>query len=83
LFVFDQRWDMETNKKLKTYACKYCKYISESIGISTIESHYYSFYINTDQWKDFYGSESIDSQKYFCINCNKKINTKIANSLIC
>jgi len=39
---------MKINKKIKTYTCKYCKNTSESIGISTIELHYYSLYLNTD-----------------------------------
>lgn len=73
---------MKTNKQLKIYTCKYCKNIAENIGISTIESHSYSFDLNTKQWEDFHGSESMESQEYFCISCNKKINTKIADNLL-
>lgn len=67
---------------VKTYTCKYCKNMAENIGIYTKESHCYSFNLSTKQWKDFHGSESIDSQEYFCMNCNKKINDKIADNLI-
>ena len=73
---------MKSNKQIKIYTCKYCKNTTENIGISTKESRCYSFDLNTKQWKDFHRSESIDSQEYFCINCNKKINIKIVDSLI-
>ena len=73
---------MKNNEQVKTYTCKFCKNTTEVIGIFAKESHCYSFNLNTKQWEDFHGSESVDSQEYFCINCNKKINTKIADNLI-
>ena len=73
---------MKSNKQIKTYTCKYCKNTAENIGISAKESRYYSFDLNTKQWEDFHGSESVDAQEYFCINCNKKIGVEIAESLI-
>jgi hypothetical protein len=60
----------------KTYTCRYCKKTDERVGVITKESHFYSFDLNTHQWDDFHGSESIDSQEYFCIGCNKKIRNK-------
>lgn len=73
---------MKSNKQIKTYTCEHCKNTTGNIGISTKESHYYSFDLNTKQWKDFHGSESIDSQEYFCVSCNKKIDIKIVDSLM-
>lgn len=73
---------MKNNKQSKIYICKFCKDVNGKIGIFTQESHCYSFDLNTKQWEDFHGSENIDSQEYFCINCNKKINAKIEEGLI-
>jgi hypothetical protein len=64
---------MKDNKKQsKIYTCKYCKKTSENIGIIQTELNYYSFNLNTNQWKDFHGDGSVKSQKFFCLNCNKK-----------
>lgn len=68
--------------KLKTYTCKYCRNTNESIGIIQLESHFYSVNLSTEQWKDFHGDENVESQEFFCLDCNKKINPKIANKLI-
>ena len=63
-----------SNKQSKIYTCIYCKKTSETIGVVQIESHYYSLDINTNQLEDFHGDESVESQKFFCLYCNKKIN---------
>jgi len=73
---------MKSNKQTKIYTCKYCKNTAENVGISTKESRYYSFDLNTNQWEDFHGNERVDSQEYFCVNCNKKIDVEIAENLI-
>jgi len=65
------------DKQLKTYICKYCKKMSEVIGVIQMELHYYSLDISTNQWEDFHGDESVESQEFFCVNCNKKINNRI------
>lgn len=61
-------------KKSKMHTCKYCKKISEVVGIIQRETHYYSFNLETRQMEDFHGDESVESQKFFCISCNRKIN---------
>lgn len=68
--------------KNKKYICKSCKIASEKIGIFQIESHCYSFNLNTNQYNDFHGSESVESCLYFCLNCDKKINYKKIENLI-
>ena len=74
---------MKTNKKQsRGYVCPYCKKISEIVGIIQKEINYYSFNLRTNQMEDFHGDGSVESQKLFCLNCHKKINAKIANSLI-
>jgi hypothetical protein len=70
------------NKKIKIYKCPYCKKESEIVGIMQKEEHYYSLNLCTGQWEDFHGDESVKSQKFFCISCNKKINAKILKNLI-
>lgn len=52
----------------------YCKEMSEVVGIIQTERHYYSFDISTNQLEDFHGDQSVESQEFFCLNCNKKIN---------
>ncbi|MFA5751066.1 MAG: hypothetical protein WCX79_02665 [Candidatus Paceibacterota bacterium] len=58
------------------YTCKNCKQINERVGVVQIEKHYYSFDLDTKQLKDFHGDDSCESQKFFCLNCEKTINTK-------
>ncbi|MFH1522869.1 MAG: hypothetical protein ABIE43_03565 [Patescibacteria group bacterium] len=66
---------MTTNNiQSKTYTCMYCKEMSEVVGIIQTERHYYSFDISTNQLEDFHGDQSVESQEFFCLNCNKKIN---------
>jgi hypothetical protein len=60
-------------KQTKTYTCKFCKIESEIIGIAQKEEHFYEYYLDTKQWEDFHGSDSVESQELFCINCNKRI----------
>jgi hypothetical protein len=60
-------------KQLKIYTCKFCKAQSEAVGIVQKEKHFYEYYLQTKQWEDFHGSESVESQKIFCLNCNKPI----------
>lgn len=61
-------------KKSKIHICKYCKNTSEVVGIIQKETHYYSFDLETRQRNDFHGDESVESQEFFCINCNGKID---------
>jgi len=63
----------EKTKQSKTYVCKFCKMRSEVIGIVQKEEHFYKYDLDTKQWKDFYGDESVELQKLFCLNCNKPI----------
>jgi hypothetical protein len=60
-------------KQTKKYVCKFCKMRSGAIGIVQKEEHFYEYYLDTKQWEDFCGSESAESQKLFCLNCNKPI----------
>jgi hypothetical protein len=55
------------------YTCKFCKTQSEAIGIVQTEEHFYKYDLNTKQWSDFHGDDSVESQKLFCLNCNKEI----------
>lgn len=48
--------------------------MGEIVGIVQEETHYYSFDINTNQLEDFHGDGSVESQEFFCVHCNKKIN---------
>ena len=61
-------------KKLKSYVCGHCNEVSEIVGIIQKETHYYSFDLETRQWNDFHGDESVESQEFFCINCKGKID---------
>lgn len=64
------------NMKNKKYTCKNCKQTNKNVGIVQIEKHYYSLDLNTKQWKDFHGDDNCESQKLFCLNCEKVINKK-------
>ena len=68
--------------EIKKCFCNNCKETNESIGIIQKETHYYSFYLNTNQMEDFHGDESVESQSFFCLNCNKKLNSKIVENLM-
>ncbi len=59
--------------KIKNYFCNNCKKISDRIGIAQIETHYYSFDLETKDWEDLDGSETTDSQELFCLDCEHKI----------
>ena len=63
--------------EIKKCFCNNCKKTSEIIGIIQKEIHYYSFTLSTNQMEDFHGDESVESQSFFCLNCNKKLNSKI------
>jgi hypothetical protein len=66
---------MENNiKHPKTYTCKFCEETSKTVGIAQKENHYYYVLLDTNQWEDFDGSESVEEQEFFCVNCNKKID---------
>jgi hypothetical protein len=69
-------------KRNKNIFCNNCKEIGEVIGVIQKETHYYSFFLNTNQWEDFHGDESTESQSFFCTNCGKKLNYKIVESLM-
>ncbi|MBU4579433.1 hypothetical protein KKB43_00260 [Patescibacteria group bacterium] len=62
------------NKQSKMYTCIYCKNIGETVGVIQKETHYYSLDINTNQFEDFHGDESVEAQEFFCVHCNKKIS---------
>lgn len=59
------------------YTCIYCREAGDVVGVVQTELRYYSLNLNTDQWEDFHGDESVESQEFFCINCKKKIKTRI------
>ncbi len=66
---------MKNNKERpKDYTCPHCKITYNIIGVIQKETHYYSYYIDTDQLEDFDGDESVESQKYFCLNCDKEVD---------
>jgi len=74
---------MKSNiKKTKIYTCAGCNKKSEVIGIEQKETHYYSMNLSTNQMEDFHGDESVESQKFFCIGCNKKISERDSESLL-
>jgi hypothetical protein len=50
--------------------------MNEIIGVVQLETHYYSLNLNTNQMEDFHGDERVESQKFFCLDYNKKINAK-------
>lgn len=64
------------NKPPKIFTCKKCNKNSEVIGVVQKEENYYSLNLSTNQWEDFHGDESVESQNYFCLNCQAKINSK-------
>ncbi len=70
---------MKVNKKC---FCSNRKETSGAVGVVQKETHYYSFYFNTSQWEDFHGDESIESQSFFCLKCNKKLNSKMVENLM-
>lgn len=63
-----------STKQPKAYTCKVCKETSDSVGIAQKEVHYYRMYLDTKQWEDFFGSDDVESEEFFCVNCNKKID---------
>jgi len=65
-----------------TYTCVYCNKIQDQIGIKRVEINYYYFLLETRQLEDFHGGESLESENYFCINCQAKINDKIIAKII-
>lgn len=68
---------MKTNNVSPEYACSYCEQQSEVVGVVQKETHYYSVDLNTKQWEDLDGSEGVESQKFFCINCEETLNEEI------
>jgi DNA-directed RNA polymerase subunit RPC12/RpoP len=63
-----------SNSQSKAYTCLHCKKTNEVIGVVQKETHYYSLNLETKQWKDFHGDESVESQELFCLNCKKEIS---------
>ncbi|MDD3006049.1 MAG: hypothetical protein PHX30_00485 [Candidatus Pacebacteria bacterium] len=61
-------------KQPKVYICKFCKEASDSVGIARKEVRYYRVDLDTKQWEDYFGSEDVGSEEFFCVNCNKKID---------
>lgn len=66
------------NEQSKMYTCAYCKKTSETVGVVQEEKNYYFLDINTNQLEDFHGDGNVESQEFFCVHCNKKINSKRA-----
>lgn len=60
-------------EQIKKYVCKYCKTKRDVIGVAQKEENFYKYYLDTKQWGDFHGDKSVESQKLFCLNCNKEI----------
>lgn len=63
------------SKLALSFICQHCTKNSETIGVTRTESRDYIINISTNQWEDF-GEEEVESQKYFCVHCEKKINYK-------
>lgn len=59
--------------KIKNYFCDNCKQTSEKIGITQKEINIYSLDLETRDRRDLYGGESVESQDFFCINCEYDI----------
>ena len=57
----------------KTYFCSYCKKTSEIVKVEQHEVAYYSLDLSTDQWEDFAGDRTVESQKFYCVNCDKRV----------
>jgi hypothetical protein len=69
------------NKKEKTFTCPQCKQKQEILGVIQNEIRHYKVYLDAKQWEDF-GEESVESQTFFCISCDKKIDDDIGNDLL-
>ena len=69
---------MKESNKSKKYTCIHCKGESEIVGVVQTERHHYSVDLSTSQWSDFHGDEDVESQEFFCIRCNKKIDTEVS-----
>lgn len=69
------------NKKLKVFICPHCKQKQEILGVIQNEIRYYEVCLDTKQWEDF-GEESVASQEFFCISCDRKIADDIGNDLL-
>lgn len=61
--------------KITIHTCSYCKKIHTTIGIVQKETNYYSVDLTTQQWEDFHGDGSVETQEFFCISCNKTDKT--------
>jgi hypothetical protein len=70
---------MKEYKKTKSYRCVYCKVESEIVTVAQKETRYYSVNLQTSQWDDLHGSESVESQKFLCEKCNKYFSKKRIN----
>lgn len=64
-------------EKYRNVCCPHCKKEQTSVGIIQEEKHYYRVLLSTGQWEDFNGSDEVSSQSYFCINCQKEIDSDV------
>lgn len=71
---------MEISRE-KAFICPHCRQKQEILGVTQNEIHHYKVYLDTKQWKDF-GEESVESQTFFCISCDGKIDDDIGNDLL-
>ncbi len=68
---------------MKEYVCPHCKCANEKVGVAQKEMHYYSMNIEDGDYKESHGSDSIESRRFFCLGCDKKINKAAVEKLIC
>lgn len=62
------------NKKLKVFICPHCKEEQTGFGVVRQETRFYSVFIETNQWEDEGEDADLDSEEYYCLSCDKKID---------
>jgi len=52
-----------TKETIKEYVCPHCKCVNEKVGVTQKEMHYYSLDIEDGDYKEFHGSDSVESKR--------------------
>lgn len=55
------------------FICPLCKKEPDHLIVARIEECYYKYFPDTDQWKDFHGSESLIEQRAVCCECDGEV----------
>lgn len=69
------------NKKSKIFICPHCRKEQGGFGVVRQETHFYSVSIETSQWEDEGEDSDLDSEKYYCLSCEKQIDYALVEPL--